>query len=80
MIRKKIYISILYNMTDYINSAVNPDYLMKIIVIHRLAVKAGEYSSFTKPINVGGAFIYNRLFDASIVYESVVTSPSAISW
>ena len=61
-------------MTDYINSAVNPDVPDENNCYPWVAIKAGQYSTFTKPINLGGAFIYNRLNDASIVYESVITS------
>ncbi len=45
-----------------------------------LAVKAGGYSSFSKPIDASGGFLFNRVGDASIMYEMVkssTTTPSA---
>ena len=70
-------------MTDYLNSSVpvsNPDENGNHKIV---AVRAGQLSSFTKPINMCGGYLVNQLGDVHIQYESVVTSdmvPSAANY
>jgi len=67
-------------MADYLNESVpvsDPDSEGNY---KWMVVKAGGYSAFSKPIDLTGAFIFNRIGDASIKYEMVnssLTTPSA---
>lgn len=44
-----------------------------------LSVRAGGYSSFSKPIDLTGCFVFNRVGDASIEYEMVNSSATTAS-
>lgn len=44
-----------------------------------LAVRSGGYSSFSKPIDLTGCFVFNRVGDASIEYEMVNSSATTAS-
>ena len=63
-------------MTDYINYNINPTNPDENGCYKTIAIKAGEYSIFSKPINIGGTFLYNKLNDASIMFETMTTSPA----